>query len=301
MDRENLAEQHKFLIDNALLPRNIPIDNLIVQSRNEETKWVEELTHKIGDWRGIFRSAYMKWAVTLNGLYSTSSKYENLNDENFRFRIHSLREGSQGLVQTPIAEWDSRTAAETHLKTVPLICTYGFIDLYNCLEEFVFDFYRIYLKHNPGPILKGREYSKLRRLRNNANESSEAENEWQKAFTERLDKWQRKRLYDNLGKVFLSFCDQTGIRKPSRYESSPMDWSESITGISIVRNTIVHGGKTVSKELAEFCEKPHSLGLNFKEGGELKIDIYKLQSVELFLNQLLTAINISLVEIDIKK
>src|SRR5690606_37533089 len=103
------------------------------------------------------------------------------------------------------------------------------------------------------------------------------------------------------GKVFLSFCDQTGIRKASRYESSPMDWSESITGISIVRNTIVHGGKTVSKELAEFCERPHSLGLNFKEGGELKIDIYKLQSVELFLNQLLTAINISLVEIDIKK
>lgn len=297
MNRENLVEQHSFIIDNPFISKSIKFDNLIIQSTSEETKWIEELTNKIGDWRGIFRSAYIKWAVTINGLCLAKEKYEKIKvDADFVFKIHSLRQVNGDLIQSSIAEWDGPTTAKVHFDTRPMICTYGFTDLYNCLEEFVFDFYRTYWRHFPENLIKGSDFKDLRKLKAESGNDEESASKWVRALNDRLNNWQRKRLYDNLGKVFLAFCNEVGLKKPENYVTTPENWAESITGISLVRNIIVHGGKYVTKELSDFCTKPHSLGFRFKEGEELKIDLIKLQSVELFLHQLLSAINIALVE-----
>jgi hypothetical protein len=302
MKRENLVEQHEFIISNPLIHKGLVYDNLILEAKSDKTMWIEETTKKIGDWRGIFRSSYIKWALAINGLFLAKEKYEReVDNETFLFQVKSLRQEPEGAKQTTIAEWDAAKAAKVHFDTVPMICTYGFTDLYNCLEEFVFDFYRIYWRYNPDSLIKGTEFRHLRKLKEEANGSEESNALWEKSFNERLDNWQRKRLYNNLGKVFLSYCNEAGIKKPKNYKiSTPETWAESITGISVVRNTIVHGGKVVSKELGEFCKTPYSLGFDFVEGEELKITLTKLQMVELFTNQLLTALNISLSELYVK-
>lgn len=299
MKRENLVEQHEFIISNPLISKGLVYDNIIIESNSDENKWIEETTRKIGDWRGIFRSAYIKWALSINGLFLAKERYEKeVDNETFLFQVKSLRQEPDGAKQTTIAEWDAAKAAKVHHETVPMVCTYGFTDLYNCIEEFVFDFYRIYWWHKPDNLVKGKEFRYLRKLKEEASNSEEANSLWKKAFNERLDNWQRKRLYDNLGRVFLSYCNEVGLKKPKNYKiSTPETWAESIAGISFVRNTIVHGGKIVSKELGDFCKTPYSLGLNFVENEELKITLTELQMVELFTNQLLTAINLSLAEL----
>ena len=247
----------------------------------------------------VFGEAYnIKWAISINGLYVANEKYATKKDDaSFAFNIQSLRKGNNGGELVTIAQWDAEKSAKVHLDTVPMICTYGFTDLYNCLEEFVFDFYRIYWKYNPDNLIKGPEFRHLRKLRNEANINVESRQKWQEAFEERLDNWQRNKLYDNLGKVFLSYCKETGIEKPKSYTlSTPETWAESIRGISLVRNSIVHGVKKVTKELADFCKEPYSLGFGFEEGKELKIGTARLQMLEVFTDQLLTSINLSLVE-----
>ena len=120
------------------------------------------------------------------------------------------------------------------------------------------------------------------------------ESEWQK----RLDVSQRKRLYDGLGQIFVSFCDQAGLKTPTVYTKTTIrTWGEAIGDMGLVRNALIHGATTVPKELAVFCEEPHSLGFDFVEGRPLLITLLHLQSVEAFCNQLLTALNLALVEL----
>jgi hypothetical protein len=66
--------------------------------------------------------------------------------------------------------------------------------------------------------------------------------------------------------------------------------------IALVRNALVHGASVVSEELAAACAKPYRGTFDFQLGAPLVIQLYHLQGVEFFCEQLLTAINMSLVE-----
>lgn len=298
MKRENLVEHYKFMFENPFLNhKELKFDNWIVEATSPDKIWIQESTEKIADWRGIFRSAYMQWAITINGLVVAKEKYEKIKTDDFAFEIKSFRliNGEHKIV--PIANWDAETASKAHFDSIPLIRTYSFTDLYNCLEEFVFDLYRLYWLCNPDNLIKGQEFRELRVLKSKKDLGEQAQLDWINAFNERLNNWQRKKLYDNLGKVFLSYCNEARLQTPSMYKNTTIEtWAETITGISIVRNSIVHGSKVVSKELADFCTKPYSLGFDFKEGDELKIELYHLQVLELFMNQLLSGINMALIE-----
>lgn len=302
MKRDDLVGHNRFIIDNPFTNLGIPYSNIIYESTSDIDKWVEVSTNKVGDWRAVFRSSYIKWALTINGLFLAKDRYDSVkNKDSFVFHIHSLRPINGELEKTVIAKWDSEKAAKAHFDSISLICIYGFIDIYNCLEDFVFDFYRIYLQNNPLNLIKGPEYKRLRKLFKQSNIDNESKNSWELAFSERLDNWQRKKLYDGLGKVFLSYCNESRLEKPEDYTlSTPETWAESINGIAIIRNILTHGGKYVNKELAEFCLKPHSLGFKFIEGEELKLNLIHLQSFELFTDQILTALNISLLEKGLK-
>jgi hypothetical protein len=270
-----------------------PINNFIVEPKSEDDAWIKEATDKIGDWRAYFRTTYIRWALTINGLHLAKDRYELKKDELVGFTIESLRKN--GLEN--IALWDMETAAKNHGETIPMMAAWGLTDLYSCIEEFVFEFYRIFLSQHPDSIIKSPVYSDLRRLRREASDSEENNQKWKQALSERLDSWQRKRLYDGLNKVFLSYANVAGLKTPSIYTLSTVEtWAETIKGIGELRNCFIHGAETVTKELAEFSAKPNSMDFDFKEGDPLKVELRHLQSVECFLDQFLTVINLSLIE-----
>ncbi len=291
-NKPDFIGHQKFTIDSSIgdVP---PIDNFIIEPKNVEDAWIKESTEKIGEWRSYFRSSYMRWALTLNGLHVAKERYDSKKLDSVGFTIDSLRQ--DGLKN--IALWDMKTAAKNHEETIPMIAAWGLIDLYSCIEEFIFEFYKIFLNHNPDSIIKGTEFSNLRHLRNEAVNNIESKEMWKAAWEERLESWQRKRLYDGLNKVFLAYTNVAGLKTPSIYTLSTIEtWAETIKGISELRNCFTHGVETVTKELADFSSKPHSMLFDFEEGKPLNIELKHLQSVECFLDQLLTAINLSLIE-----
>jgi hypothetical protein len=272
------------------------IDNIVYKAGIPELKWVEELTLNIGEWRDIMRSTYIRWAVAINGLFVAGEKYKDLKwKQNNKFQVSGFRMGN-GVNPTiaTLVEWDGDTAAEAHLKSVSMIASYGVIDLYACFEEWIFSFYRTYLESNPGNFIVGPENRPLRRLYENKASDPEA---WNLAWKERLDKWQRKKLYEGLDLIFLSFMNVTGLQKPKSYvHTTPETWAEKIKEISILRNCLIHGEKKIPEELAVISNKPNGLGFKFTTGEEIKLSTNHLMSIELFADQLLTAINLSIVE-----
>lgn len=292
---------HYRIAVDQIYPINLPpINNIILKSRHKNTVWIEETNNRIGEWRGIFRSLFIRWALAINGLHIAAEKYRS-NLPIRSFSIQSIRVDGGAPRQSKIAEWDLETAAQAHLKTVPMLNAYGLIDLYGCFEELVFDLYRIYLKHNPEHLLKGDENKPLKKLYKECLADPSKEEDWKEKLEKRLMAWQRKRLYDGLEKVFLAYCNTASIQKPKGYVlSNPQTWSETLGGIGLIRHALTHGAKTVSKEIADFGTKPHSNGLRFKEHDQLEIKLFHLQAVELFADQLLTALNLSLIELQEK-
>lgn len=292
-DKPDFIGHQKFSLGNIHKDSPPPINNFIVEPKSVDDAWIKNTTEKIGDWRACFRSTYIRWALVINGLHVAKDRYETKKGEPVGFAIDSLR--VNGLEN--IAFWNMEVAAKNHGETIPMMAAWGLTDLYSCIEELVFEFYKIYLSQHPDSIIKGTEFNDLRRLRREAPDSEEKAEKWKQALSERLDSWQRKRLYDGLSKVFLSYANVTGLKTPSIYKLNTIEtWAETIKGIGELRNCFSHGMETVTKELAEFSAKPNSMLFDFKEGKPLKVELRHLQSVECFLDQLLTAINLSLVE-----
>jgi hypothetical protein len=292
-DKPDFIGHQKFSMDDIHKDTPPPINNVIVEPKAIEDAWIKETTEKIGEWRAYFRSTYVRWALALNGLHVAKDRYDSKKADPVGFSIESLRQN--GLEN--IAFWDMETAAKNHEETIPMMAAWGLIDLYSCIEEFVFEFYKIFLEYNPDSIIKGPEFSHLRRLKCESVKGPESEEKWKAAWKERLESWQRKRLYDGLNKVFLAYTNVTGLKTPSSYKLSTVEtWAETIKGISELRNCFTHGVEIVTKELSDFSSKPNSMLFDFEEGKPLSIELKHLQSVECFLDQLLTAINLSLIE-----
>lgn len=286
---------HIVLPSRALLPGAVAPNNIIVRSPKEAADaWIASASARIGEWRANLRSTYIRWALAINGLEVAANRYDDSAFHDKEFLVHSISADSPKVV---IAAWDGSTAAKAHRSTMPMLAAFGVIDMYAGLEEALFDFYRVFLSQHQGLILQGEEFKDLRRLRRDAASSAEATAAWEAAWSARLDAWQRRRLYDGLGKVFRAFCAQAGLKEPSIYRHTTVDtWAEVIDGIAYLRNALVHGSKTVPKELAEFSQKPYATTFDFEEGSPLVVTLLHLQGVQLFCEQLLTGLNLSMVE-----
>lgn len=272
------------------------INNIIVKTDNPDFRWIEEITSHIGDWRSLTRSTYLRWAMTINGLFKAEEFYKHL-PTNEEFFAQTIRQTGSTPTFVNLLHCSGQKAASYHRQTADLIAAYGLVDLFGCLEEIIFEMYMIFLDHHPLTILKGPEFSEIRKLYRAYQADPINTPDWNDVWNARKEKWQRKRLYDGLGKVILAFFDQTKLQKPSQYQhTTPEHWAETVTGISELRNLIVHSVDHVSENLAEFCTKPHSMGWRFKTGEPLIVKTIDMMGVECFCDQLLTAINISLVE-----
>ncbi len=293
MNRPDFVGHQKFTLAKTNLGEFSPINNFIVEPKKPDDIWIKETSSKIGDWRATFRSTYFRWALAINGLEVASAHYQSRRAEPRGFTITSLR--SNGIEH--IALWNFETAWKNHKDTMPMLAAWGVADLYSTMEEFVFDFYKVFLDQHPGSLIKRGEFQHLRKLRREADQGGQHQAAWETAWAERFGNWQRKHLYDGLSKVFLSYIKVTGLKMPSIHKLATVEtWADTIKGIGELRNCFAHGMATVTKELSDFSQKPHSMLFDFVVGEPLSIELRHLQSVECFLDQLLTAINLSLIE-----
>jgi len=292
--------EHKLIQYDEFVPGSlVAADNWIISPSNPEDEWMRSLMIMVGDWRSTLRSTYIRWALAINGLHVASDKYKLIDEPSRAFEVRSVHSEKNGtLRESIVSRFTYPEAAAAHLKVQPMLCAHGFIDMYSGLEEMIFAFYRSFLSARPEHILRGDEFKELRKAHRKAKETSAELEAWEALWKVRLDKWHRNKLYDGLGKVFRSFCSEAGVKTPAGYQFTTVEtWAESIGGISLVRNALVHGATEVPKELATFCAQPHALGFDFVEGQPLRLRLFDLQVVQLFCDQLLTALNLSLVEL----
>jgi hypothetical protein len=119
---------------------------------------------------------------------------------------------------------------------------------------------------------------------------------WATAWSERFEKWRRKRAYEPLHRVFAAFFNEAGLKRPSYFKFTDMtDWARSIETIAELRHLLTHGEGQATEQLQKLCEQT-GMGWTFRAGEELKVDLIHLQEVECFIDRLLTALNVSLCE-----
>ncbi|RZK36968.1 MAG: hypothetical protein EOO61_09635 [Hymenobacter sp.] len=287
--------ENRIPIDSSDLVNASSIRNIIIETDRTDLKWIEESTKSIGEWRNTAVSCYVRWALSINGLHIAADKYSDLDWQRSKaFVVTGLVMDKGRPERGIIAKLEGKKAAEAHLETVRMLASYGLIDLCSVLEEMLLWFYRIYKEYNPEEFIKGPDNQALRKLFRNRDNDPDA---WYTAWKKRLDKWQRNKLYDGLAGILLSYYTVSGLKKPSWYEeTSPETWAEALSGIAILRNCLIHGTKTVPKELADISGKPFSLEFPFVEGEPIELDTRHLEAVELFIEKLLDAINDSLIE-----
>lgn len=238
------------------------------------------------------------WALCINGLFVSKAKYSDpLWAQQNQFTISSLRvEGDRPGLKV-IAQWNGPTAAQACEKTVPMLAAWGVIDMYACLEEFIFSLYKIFLNHNPETLLQDKAHKPLRKLWKESRIDKTKLPQWESAWGQRITDWQRKRVFDGLKAIFLAYFKHASLQKPSHYvDTTEAEWAETIEGIGYLRHALIHGATQVPKELGDFSKKQHAMNFNFIEGTPIIVELLHLQGIELFCDQLLTALNQSLAE-----
>ena len=278
------------------------IQNFLIETDDPNKLWLKEATGIIGEWRGRLRSTYIRWALAINGLNVAALRYGDPGwASTHKFQVRSVRpvrgidpDGRTPVDRLPIAEWDGATAAKNHMETLPMLAAFGIIDIYANLESLIFSFYRIFLNHHPESIIQGPEFRDLRKLRRDPEKAAE----WKVAWELRLNKWHRNKLYDGIAKVFTAFCSVAKLKTPSIHSHATLEtWAETLDMISVVRNCLIHGESIVPENLAEACKKPHALLFDFKTGAPFEVRLDHLEGVEFFCDQLLTGINITMLEL----
>ncbi|MBY3060345.1 hypothetical protein HF263_30530 [Rhizobium leguminosarum] len=271
-------------------------DNMIWRASTPEEVWIEEATAKIGEWRSLARSVYLRWALTINASAKAEERYRALPVDQ-ALTTSTLRVLDGAPRQVEIARWPAAQAAEHYAAITPLIAAYGVADLYGALEDIIFDFYEIVLRHNPESLLRGDEYRPLRRLRAQRGVSPDAENAWRQAWAQRFTTWRRKRAYDGLPDVLVALYRHAGLQRPTQYSRTDVaDWARSLEMIGELRHHVVHGAATVSDRLGALSGTANALTFDFVTGAALDVRLHHLQSVECFSDQLLSAFNLSLME-----
>lgn len=283
----------------AIVEGSIPINNIIIKAGKPEDEWLEESMSLIGEWRAIFRSIYIKWAVAINGLFVAVERYSRPEwQASKEFFVTSLRADQTGKAETTkIAEWRGPDVAKNHQAVIPYMAHWGIIDLGSALEEFIFDLYRVHYWSHPEQLLQGPEFKALRKLRADSKNGESDLAKWETAFTERLAHWQRNAVYKSKRQLFINYCTTAGLKTPSNYTRTTLEtWADCVNGIFILRNCLIHPNATVPKELGDFSASEWNLGYDFEEGTPLVVTLEHLQLTECFLDSLLTGLNFSLVE-----
>ena len=289
--RTSFAPQNKI---NWKVSNGQSVQNLIHRTNLDEEKWIEESTETIGMWRDMSRSVYLRWAITINAMHVSSDHYQKVDGEK-ELLTETLRVSHGKAVRVPLSIWTGSEASNRYKESSELIAAYGFADMYGVIEDITFDAYEIYLRHNPQGLIKGSEYKDLRRKFAKREQNYSA---WLEVWSKRYEDWRRKKLYDGLPRVASSYWTSAGLRKPSTYKHTDItDWMQTIRMFGVLRNHITHSAPNVTAELSEACKIKGNMEFAFEEGEPLKVELFHLMAIECFIDQYLTALNMSLLEL----
>jgi hypothetical protein len=271
------------------------VNNIIYENGDGDFQWIEESTKELAEWNNIFRSTYIRWALTINGLHVARDKYNDPKFyENKAFSVGGYINDKDEPKFGNLLVLDGKSAAKAHFDTVNMIASYGIIDLYGLIEECILSLYRIYWNHHPEKMLKGPENKEARMIFREKDNNPE---KWNTYWVERLDKWQRKKIFEGIDNIFKGYYTSSGLKIPSSYKDTTLETlSTSLKGVSILRNCLIHGSYNVPKELAEIANQKKVFEFQLNEGDKIELDTKHLMSVEFFIQGLLGAINISLIE-----
>ncbi len=272
-------------------------DNIVLPINDAVPNWIPETTSKIGDWRSRVRDVYIRWAITINAMCESQESWGKKPKDRV-LQTTTIRPDLGGNPDTVVlAIWPSDVAAENYKKAAPMLAAYGFTDIFGLLEEIIFEWHVLLLNDDPKPILKGPEFRALRGCYALRNDNEKAKQRWEKDWSARLSSWRRKRAYDGIHKVFKSYFERSKLRRPKKFKHTDVqDWAKTIECIAEIRNLLVHGESTVSEHLENLCNESVGDVLNFKKYDSLDINLLHLMYFEMFFDQLLSTLNLSLVD-----
>jgi hypothetical protein len=269
------------------------VANFIHRTDELSEKWIEETTERIGDWKNLSRSIYLRWAITINAMCIAERHYEELPGEK-ALQTVTMRSVHGKAIHAPLAIWSGKQASEHYRQSTELVAAYAVADLVGAIEDIVFEAFEVFIRHNPEKFTRGKDNKAFRKLFRDRESNPTV---WASAFEERFKSWRRKKIYDGLYTVMADYWKDAALLRPSAYKDTDIsNWCASVQMFSELRNLIVHGASNVSKELAAYCQIQTSMTFDFKEGELLHVELHHLQSIECFLDQYLSALNISLIE-----
>ncbi len=252
------------------------------------------------EYRNLFKSSYIRWALAINGLNVANEKYNNPNFTN-AFAIKTNRIVNDELKTVNMAVWNGANAAKKHLNTIPMLTSYGIIDIYSLLEELILKLFKTYRLYNPSKYITGKENKHLRVLYRNSHSSEEDKLIWENEWNKKLDNWVRKKIYDGLDKVFISFIKEIEILSNLDNLSKEFvnlkeidEISKSIKFFSVLRNSLIHGSTTVTQELFDASKLPSINDIKCKVGDRLEFNIETLSAFDQFIHALLGKLNVYL-------
>lgn len=166
-------------------------------------------------------------------------KRYNENPPYIEFEIKSLRNKSSSTSYEQIALFSVESIGQMHIEALPNAYRYGFVDLFQKLESFIFELYRTYYWECPKTLFQGKEFQDLRKSYKSRSDSLEAQETWEKEFSERLNRWQKKRGYDGIKNILLAYFNDIKLKTSSRYKFTNTDtWAETLEILSCVRNLL---------------------------------------------------------------
>jgi hypothetical protein len=285
---------HEFVDWREFDPTLQRITNFVHVSDKPDEQWIVETTRAIGDWRSLVRTTYMHTVLAIDALEKTAASCADQSEK--LISVTTLRPGDWGADEVILHAWTGGEAAENHLRTAALLPAYGVADLVGAWEEITLAMYRIFLIHHPQLLMSG-DYKPMRRIYYDRHKDEAASVAWAAAWENRLDGWTRGKTHEGLAKLLRAYIEHAKLKRPTWYRRTTMaDWISTLEGFAEMRNLITHGVSTVSQKLALRFNKPTAMSIAFTEGEPLRINRRHLQLTECFFDQLLSALNLSLIE-----
>lgn len=132
--------------------------------------WLSETLILLQEKENYFKQEYISWALIINGLHVAEKRYKE-KPPCAAFEIKSFRNKSSIASCEQIALFPVESIGQMHREALPNAYRYGFVDLFQKLESFIFELYRAYYWKCPDSLLQGKEYRHLCNLYKNQENS----------------------------------------------------------------------------------------------------------------------------------
>lgn len=104
-----------------ILSENDEIHNIVYDTEDEDDKRISVTTYLIANFRSEILDSYVRWCLSINGLYKAHEKYSS-HDYNALFRVDAMRIGNDGLPEMKrIVEWNKEETSTNHLKVTGMM------------------------------------------------------------------------------------------------------------------------------------------------------------------------------------